>query len=590
MSIVLTRAPLEVIGMNGGATQKRRSARLSGEGNGENEPPAKKAKVNGGTTTTINTKQQDGEPKKAASKKKRQEYTDQADDFQFARKSSKRKKTTQDAVVHSNLEAAPAAESAPVVEREQPAQAEPPAEEPAPKTTTKKTRRRLPTTPERGVAEKPSRRSKRLSDEKSTEPAAQPSPHRRAHAKSHENADRSPSPGRGRPLTVEKKRPQPAEERRETRVMQISLPFADTPIQRRNKEMRKTSAESHRRSSTGMRGKRASSVIDEGRGNVQSHHHPPEPTVTGSSPDSASGDQATSTTEPQYTKGDIQETIADENPAFSALPHTEVPANEFYKHISADITEPRRMRSLLGWCGTRLLPPKPHPPTQNTPSAMLEFQAQQAAHVIQEELSQSLMTNGTLSDWFSRDESVPPQIPLRKKANPRNVANAAKAEELERELERLKSERAEWDALTKSAASVTLQPSSTEEQQPAETGSLSPVHPDLLDSPQRRIFEQLTSSSEDATATVADPGTIQSRLKTISEDLEFAVDQFAHGIHTLSTTRETAERVAEKSLADAANVLEEREKLRKQGSQAVNQMDALRGLARVLNSQQQSRR
>lgn len=155
---------------------------------------------------------------------------------------------------------------------------------------------------------------------------------------------------------------------------------------------------------------------------------------------------------------------------------------------------------------------------------------------------------------------------------------------------RLKSERAEWDALTKSAAFVTLQPSSTEEQQPAETGSLSPVHPDLLDSPQRRIFEQLTSTSEDATATVADPGTIQSRLKTISEDLEFAVDQFAHGIHTLSTTRETAERVAEKSLADAANVLEEREKLRNQGSQAVNQMDALRGLARVLNSQQQQRR
>ncbi|GIZ40978.1 hypothetical protein CKM354_000429700 [Cercospora kikuchii] len=540
MSIVLTRAPLEVIGMNGGATQKRRSARLSGEGNGENEPPAKKAKVNGGTTTTINTKQQDGEPKKAASRKKRQEYTDQADDFQFARKSSKRKKTTQDAVVHSNLEAAPAAERAPVVEKEQPAQVEPPAEEPAPKTTAKKTRRRLPTTPEREVAEKPSRRSKRLSDEKSTEPAAQPSPHRRAHAQSHENADRSPSPGRGRPLTVEKKWSQPAEERRETRVMQISLPFADTPIQRRNKEMRKTSAESHRRSSTGMRGKRASSVIDEGRGN--------------------------------------------------ALPHTEVPANEFYKHISADITEPRRMRSLLGWCGTRLLPPKPHPPTQNTPSAMLEFQAQQAAHVIQEELSQNLMTNGTLSDWFSRDESVPPQIPLRKKANPRNVANAAKAEELERELERLKSERAEWDALTKSAAFVTLQPSSTEEQQPAETGSLSPVHPDLLDSPQRRIFEQLTSTSEDATATVADPGTIQSRLKTISEDLEFAVDQFAHGIHTLSTTRETAERVAEKSLADAANVLEEREKLRNQGSQAVNQMDALRGLARVLNSQQQQRR
>lgn len=73
-----------------------------------------------------------------------------------------------------------------------------------------------------------------------------------------------------------------------------------------------------------------------------------------------------------------QDMLANEQPATTALPHAEVPATEFYKHISADITEPRRMRSLLGWCGTRLLPAKPHPPTHNTPAAMLEFQAQQA--------------------------------------------------------------------------------------------------------------------------------------------------------------------------------------------------------------------
>lgn len=73
-----------------------------------------------------------------------------------------------------------------------------------------------------------------------------------------------------------------------------------------------------------------------------------------------------------------QELLANTTFATTALPHAEVPATEFYKHISADITEPRRMRSLLGWCGTRLLPAKPHPPTQSTPAAMLEFQAQQA--------------------------------------------------------------------------------------------------------------------------------------------------------------------------------------------------------------------
>lgn len=45
----------------------------------------------------------------------------------------------------------------------------------------------------------------------------------------------------------------------------IALPFADTPIIRRNKEMRKTNAS--RRSSLGMRGRRASSLIDTGKSN-----------------------------------------------------------------------------------------------------------------------------------------------------------------------------------------------------------------------------------------------------------------------------------------------------------------------------------
>lgn len=176
-------------------------------------------------------------------------------------------------MLHSNLEDAPAPESAPAVEPEKEAEArpEPVPEAPLLKTVQKKTRRRLPTTPEREVIDKPTRRSKRISDERPAEAvASQPTPHKSAHAQSHENGERSPSPGRGRPISVTKKRSQGDEGRRETQVMQIALPFADTPIQRRNKEMRKTSAEGNRRSSTGMRGKRASSVIDEGRGHGKS--------------------------------------------------------------------------------------------------------------------------------------------------------------------------------------------------------------------------------------------------------------------------------------------------------------------------------
>ena len=47
----------------------------------------------------------------------------------------------------------------------------------------------------------------------------------------------------------------------------IALPFADTPIIRRNKEMRKGASNGSRRSSLGNRGRRASSLIDSGKSN-----------------------------------------------------------------------------------------------------------------------------------------------------------------------------------------------------------------------------------------------------------------------------------------------------------------------------------
>lgn len=284
MSIVLTRSPLEVIGMNAGGGEKRRSARLSQEGNGENEPPAKKTKTNGAATSssTVNTKQQDGEGSKAASKRKRKGekrsrdacrerdltcravYDEEDDGFTFSKgKRGKAKETKQPA-------ASKASESKTAPEPAPPAPSsdhQNPTEDAAPKTAQKKTRRRFPTTPERDDADKPVRRSKRLSNEKEPDRVPEPSPQRPSHAKSHANTHRgrSPSPVK-RPLTVEKKRRHGANGVEEEKVMMISLPFADTPIIKRNKEMRKTSAEGSRRSSAGMRGKRASSLIDEGRG------------------------------------------------------------------------------------------------------------------------------------------------------------------------------------------------------------------------------------------------------------------------------------------------------------------------------------
>lgn len=300
---------------------------------------------------------------------------------------------------------APTLAPVPAVE---PVQPPAPSEDEAPKTTAKKPRRRFPTTPEREAAEKPVRRSKRLSDE---HPPAekQPSPHKRSHAASHANTERSPSPDKARPLTVEKKRRKGANGvDEEEKTMRIQLPFQDTPIIRRNKEMRKTSGDGSRRSSGGLRGHRASSLIDEGRGNgmyftlhafpdltpllaeasesstvlVRFNTFKQLSTTVFGSPTPPPSDEVSPTTQQDLQAYKFAgEALADKFLVGTAMPHAEVNAAEFFKHISADLTEPRRMRCLLGWCGTRALPPKPEAPKESTAAATAEFQAQQAGMI-----------------------------------------------------------------------------------------------------------------------------------------------------------------------------------------------------------------
>lgn len=102
----------------------------------------------------------------------------------------------------------------------------------------------------------------------------------------------------------------------------IALPFSDTPINNRNKEFRKKGGAGGggaRRSSITMRGRRASSLIENGQ---------------------------------------------------SAIPHKEVDPSEFFKHIEAEVqSEPRRMKQLLTWCGERALSEKP--PHGTTATAVL---------------------------------------------------------------------------------------------------------------------------------------------------------------------------------------------------------------------------
>lgn len=55
-------------------------------------------------------------------------------------------------------------------------------------------------------------------------------------------------------------------------------------------------------------------------------------------------------------------------------------------------------------------------------------------------------------------------------------------------------------------------------------------------------------------------------------------------MHAISATRELGEQLADQALSEAAAALEEREKAQRANGKAVDPMDALKGLAKILNS------
>lgn len=145
---------------------------------------------------------------------------------------------------------------------------------------------------------------------------------------------------------------------------------------------------------------------------------------------------------------------------------------------------------------------------------------------------------------------------------------------------RLKKERQEWDNLARSA----IPAPTPKKQQPGPATEptaqgLSPLNAELLSNADRVIFAQLNELASSSSG----PNALQQRLQNVSANLEFSIDQFAQGVHAMTTTRETAERVADRSLKDATDILEERNREKRDKSGSIEPMGALRGLAKVLN-------
>ncbi|KAI4110315.1 MAG: hypothetical protein LQ339_001482 [Xanthoria mediterranea] len=546
MTAYVTRSPLQLIhNLHMMSEPRRSSRRLSARlVDKEDAPlvnglPHGQEKTRGGQTPANSTKQAKASVNGASlgAKGKRKLDDEDSDGFKFTRMRAKK----------ARAEPAPQIQSIEEDKRENTPQAAP----------VKRTRKRpsgspKPTATEKADKPEPRRRSPRNSGDKDLVAEEEPpvptlevkkkrrpkndgSQETRKSSQKHDQATSIQS--QESTSTSEPPGPQPVGKPLEP--IKVSLPFADTPIIRRNQEMRRGVENGSRRSSLGQRGRRASSLIDSGKSD--------------------------------------------------ALPHDEVDSIDFYKHIESSLTEPRRMKQLLTWCGTRALGDKPS-------STQQDFHARQAAREIQQLLLKDFSTKSELSDWFNRKESTPsPQQP---KPNPKNISNEKRIQELEQELAKLQTERQTWETLLRppSPGSLALSPltsmpdpntiSSEMLDDQSQVSALS----SLLRPHQK---PQDPSSSDPPNSNTDLQHSTLTRLQNITSNnnLEFTIDTFASHIHTLNSYHQATDRVAGEVLGISAEALEEREKEGRRrdpagggGGEAdeVGVRDVLRGLSRII--------
>jgi kinetochore protein Mis13/DSN1 len=266
MTTIIARSPLQSLPMaTNRPTTRRRSVKQAFE---DDEAPAPKRPR---TDANGTSKRANGTTKKAA----KVAYDEDDDGFQFSRRTTR--KTTK-------AQPAPAPEPTPEERAAKPAR-------PQDSLPTKSTARRKKDTiaaidPESSDSQK-RRRSARLSGDQEhleTRPnAAEPPTGKRtkksAPVEKEGKKQITPAPearSEEKSMFAGTKTPTQNElhvaKRRDPNAQRIMLPFADTPVITRNKEMRKGSKDGHRRSSTGLRGRRASSLIDSGMSNGEFTH------------------------------------------------------------------------------------------------------------------------------------------------------------------------------------------------------------------------------------------------------------------------------------------------------------------------------
>ncbi|KAL7801175.1 Mis12-Mtw1 protein family domain-containing protein [Trichoderma afarasin] len=465
---------------------------------------------------------------------KRQPAADyeQDDDFQFVRKSKKAKTAEESQAVNLPVRKSRGRPSAAAVAARERAvresiggdeDVELIAAEPARKSTKKSTSSRRKASSDAVQDEPPTKASKRgtrkssrvSNEDASLEEEQQPPPRTNGSSTSQSRSKKASKPKAPPPVTQEEEDMSIVETAE--RPTKIALPMSDTPIINRNKEMRKKGGNGSRRSSLGSRGRRASSLIESGQ---------------------------------------------------TAIPHREVSTSAFYKHIEADLLEPRRMKQLLIWCGERALSEKPR--------GTLNSGAVLGARAIQDQLLKDFASRSDFSDWFNREDKAP-KAPVILRPNPRNIELDEKLATLQARIKRLQEEKKAWLAIRKPPPEQP--PLFTPKEKEAETITLPDF--DLLDPDEGKIRGFLVDETNSFASIRSQT---QARLRNIQSSLEFEVDQLADNVHKLEQRVKVAGTEADRVLSLSAVRLREREeKERKRaGTKELPILEVLRSLSLIL--------
>lgn len=271
---------------------RRQSARLQQKE--DHGPPASATVTNGqhvvASSTSTTSRSQTAERNV---KKRKKNYDEEDDGFAFSRVKAKKPRQSVSASLDAPVQSLAPASAQPktVKEAVRPTDSDPKKKEtagakgepevqpdPVEAPPKKRQKRRMSFSTPGSKEPQPVRRSKRLSTDAQPEPGSpsmkapqqlRPPKARKEKSERQKQPARShhESPARQLPPQVQASEPMPPADESHS-ATKIALPFADTPVISRNKAMREgKSGKSERRSSLGLRGRRASSLIDSGTSN-----------------------------------------------------------------------------------------------------------------------------------------------------------------------------------------------------------------------------------------------------------------------------------------------------------------------------------